>query len=60
VASDFHDISYELDGPVVSAPKKLEWTCANGHRIGMQLVETDVDELSDDQSPTDPAADSVE
>jgi hypothetical protein len=58
-ASDFHDIAYELDGPVVSAPKKLGWTCANGHHIDMQLVETDADELSEDECSTGPAEDSA-
>src|SRR5579862_5336577 len=43
-ASDFHEIGYEIDGPMVSVPKKIEWKCANGHLFGMQVEETFVDD----------------
>jgi hypothetical protein len=49
--SDFHEIAHEIDGPLVSEPKKYEWQCANGHRLGMQIVETYDDELLEDHDP---------
>jgi hypothetical protein len=59
-ASDFHEIAYDLDGPLVSVPRKNEWTCANGHRLEMQMVETYDDEPSVDGGATDQADGSAE